>query len=260
MVGRETLRVVGKVLYRISGSGKTESMEVRMAESSGNRIFRHHSSRKNSKKGFTLVELIVVLVILAILAAILVPTLLGFIDKAKEKKDINSAKACFDAAQACLIEAYGKKEPVEGNRNVIGLEASKVTEYGDVNAVNSKMAKQIKELTGENPYIFIAATGNCNNATVSEHDRYTVYYACYVRERDSAPYYYYNGEWSKANPTNINVVVKDTKAKSNTLVNGNKKLPIQYYILCNKDNLSYSGLGDNTFWGYLRNVLDKKYN
>ena len=40
------------------------------------------------KKGFTLVELIVVLVILAILAAILIPALLGYIDRAREKKDI----------------------------------------------------------------------------------------------------------------------------------------------------------------------------
>lgn len=38
------------------------------------------------KKGFTLVELIVVLVILAILAALLIPALTGYIDKAKEKQ------------------------------------------------------------------------------------------------------------------------------------------------------------------------------
>ena len=37
------------------------------------------------KKGFTLVELIVVLVILAILAALLIPALTGYIDKAKKK-------------------------------------------------------------------------------------------------------------------------------------------------------------------------------
>ena len=36
------------------------------------------------KKGFTLVELIVVLVILAILAALLVPALTGYIDKARK--------------------------------------------------------------------------------------------------------------------------------------------------------------------------------
>ena len=36
------------------------------------------------KKGFTLVELIVVLVILAILAALLIPALTGYIDKANK--------------------------------------------------------------------------------------------------------------------------------------------------------------------------------
>lgn len=38
------------------------------------------------KKGFTLVELIVVLVILAILAALLIPTLTGYIDKANKER------------------------------------------------------------------------------------------------------------------------------------------------------------------------------
>ena len=37
-----------------------------------------------NKKGFTLVEVVVVLVILAILAAILIPTLTGYVDKASE--------------------------------------------------------------------------------------------------------------------------------------------------------------------------------
>ena len=47
---------------------------------------------KNKKKGFTLVELIVVLAILAILAAMLVPALTGYIDKANEKKAVAAAR------------------------------------------------------------------------------------------------------------------------------------------------------------------------
>ena len=41
-----------------------------------------------NKKGFTLVEIIVVLVILAILAAIAVPSVLGYVEEAKKENVI----------------------------------------------------------------------------------------------------------------------------------------------------------------------------
>ena len=59
------------------------------------------------KKGFTLVELIVVLVILAILAALLVPALTGYIDKAREQSLISEGSMVLTAAQATVSEAYG---------------------------------------------------------------------------------------------------------------------------------------------------------
>ena len=58
------------------------------------------------EEGFTLVELIVVLVILALLAAILVPTLLGYIDKARDEKNYQTAQTVRVACQSYEDDYY----------------------------------------------------------------------------------------------------------------------------------------------------------
>ena len=60
------------------------------------------------KKGFTLVELIVVLVILAILAALLIPALTGYIDRAKRKSIVAETRQAVMAAQTISDEDYAK--------------------------------------------------------------------------------------------------------------------------------------------------------
>ena len=60
----------------------------------------------NRKKGFTMVELIVVLVILAILAAVAIPMMLGFTDDAKEKQYIAEAQEALAASQSMLSDVY----------------------------------------------------------------------------------------------------------------------------------------------------------
>ena len=65
-----------------------------------------YMERNNRKRGFTLVELIVVLVILAVLAALLVPSLTGYIDKAKKQAVITEARDVWTASQAALSECY----------------------------------------------------------------------------------------------------------------------------------------------------------
>lgn len=60
------------------------------------------------KKGFTLVELIVVLVILAILAALLIPALTGYISKANKQKVEAECRMAVMAIQTQATEIYAK--------------------------------------------------------------------------------------------------------------------------------------------------------
>ncbi len=72
------------------------------------KILSMFKKMKKANGGFTLVELVVILVILAILAAMLVPTLTGYIDKAREKVVIAEARSVYIALQSEIGEAYAK--------------------------------------------------------------------------------------------------------------------------------------------------------
>ncbi|WP_343246436.1 prepilin-type N-terminal cleavage/methylation domain-containing protein [Diplocloster hominis] len=65
-----------------------------------------------NRKGFTLTEMIVVLVIIVILIALLVPTLIGYIDKAKYKSVMAEGKMVLTATQTIVSEDYGEGNPV----------------------------------------------------------------------------------------------------------------------------------------------------
>jgi len=59
--------------------------------------------RKNKKKGFTMIELIVVITILAILIAVVTPAVLGVIDSANRVADSADAQAIMMAAGVAAL-------------------------------------------------------------------------------------------------------------------------------------------------------------
>ena len=145
---------------------------------------------KRSKKGFTSVELIVVLVILAVLAAMLVPALVGYIDRAKKEKEYQAASTVYAGVQALLTEAYGKSTAVTTNITTSAVE--KLTGI-KVNAIkfnvkdNSDSAEAVDKYTvediaiqfkdGENWYTYTrndASWGYTETSTISGTFHYSI--------------------------------------------------------------------------------------
>jgi len=76
----------------------------------------------NNKKGFTLVEIIVVLVILAILAAVAIPSMVSFVNDARGKAYVAEARVGLAAAQAVVTElvASGSATSINATGGITG--------------------------------------------------------------------------------------------------------------------------------------------
>ncbi|MBR1675045.1 MAG: prepilin-type N-terminal cleavage/methylation domain-containing protein [Eubacterium sp.] len=235
---------------------------------------RRKNETKNKKnKGFTLVELIVVLIILAILAAILVPALLGYIDRAREKKELLRAKNFMTMVQAELSELYAVRgdslTPGTAAANTIfgenDVKAGKdgrcmYSNNGNVNATDTPWTRRVlRQLDLKNndlvdqkndPYCVIIGVGSNVNADTgaSKHDKFTVYFMFYMEKSDSTPLWYFNGKWSTTKPTN-----NEINSNTNVIGVGDKKdMKLQYYVLCNKTG-KYPA-GDNGFMNWYKGL------
>ena len=98
-----------------------------------------------NKKGFTLVELIVVLVILAILAALLIPALTGYIDKANKEKVTAECRMVVMAAQTEASEEYGKLDSTvaEAQKAQKIADAMKVADIKKLSETNGSFAIKV---------------------------------------------------------------------------------------------------------------------
>ena len=222
-------------------------------------------------KGFTLVELIVVLVILAILAAVLVPTLTGYIEQARSKKDLRNAKALMEATQAAFVELYAINPDIQPGEQIVPNDKSVFTDgsnkgnpnpMGDQDLSGTVFADEILKLVDfpkdkngnyTRPYIFMVAAGsNAAGTRMTQYDKFTLYYAMYMETKDSKPWYYYNGEWTTVNPTNKQMLFD--KNDLNRVKDGPLKgKQLQYYVIVNQPGWSTMS---GTFWTNIKKLSD----
>jgi len=72
-----------------------------------------------NKKGFTLMEVIVVLIIIAVLAAALIPSFIGFINQSRAATDISAARVGMTAAQIELTHIVGSGRTLTGDSQIL---------------------------------------------------------------------------------------------------------------------------------------------
>lgn len=132
-----------------------------------------------NKKGFTLVEIIVVLVILAILASIALPYTLGYIDETKKAKDTLMAGNVLKAAQVMTTKYYElgdyyKERAYESVSNVVKAPSRNDDDSRRINEVYNKVVAGNEDLT---PFkaIFVAEKGKVQIIRYKNLDKGIVY-------------------------------------------------------------------------------------
>jgi prepilin-type N-terminal cleavage/methylation domain-containing protein len=131
--------------------------------------------RFNGRKGFTLIELIIVVIIVGVLAAIALPQYSGFVERARTTEAVNAIGAIKTAEATVLLEGgnfLGAATTADVNTNLgIALDASKWT-YVIANAVPTatfQVTASRVGLTSNNTIIFTWTNSTQTGAWSGNH-------------------------------------------------------------------------------------------
>ena len=140
---------------------------------------------KENKKGFTLIEMIVVIAIIGILAAILVPSMSGYLSTARDSKKEANARTIYTAAQAAVTSLETSTPVVNGTytKNSSGATHTPTEGVTQNNTLAGTFFSKIKSLIGESNY------DNFNQITVTVEDGAVTSVSVIEQEGDQAVTY-----------------------------------------------------------------------
>lgn len=197
-------------------------------------MVRITKNRSDRRRGFTLVEMIIILVILSVLAAMIVPSLSGYVRTSKEQGEQAKALLAMDSMQVVMNNLRLKKLAALTPGSADWTSASS-------NDTNKALGDQVISSMGlsrdTEPYLLVIG---CGDSSVYEKDpakRYTVYFVAYAVSEDSDAWFYVSGgEWTHKNPletgTMTAAVTGDTISTNIAKVDG-ANVGIQLYVISN---------------------------
>lgn len=117
--------------------------------------------RKSNKKGFTLVELVVVIAIIGVLAAILIPTMMNYVKKSRMRTANSNAKLVFTTINNMASDILADGDVA---LSAIAHQPTAVSAMnGDSDPLNAAVWDALKD-NGENGAGFFACEYDPNNS------------------------------------------------------------------------------------------------
>lgn len=121
-----------------------------------------------NKKGFTLMEMLIVVAIIAVLVAIAIPTFTNQLEKAREATDAANLRAAYAECATNMVadtgSAAGFSKKVSGTQSVAGFDTlPDGTTIGGVDVASDAVLDTMKK--GVDVYVNYAANGTCTFTT-----------------------------------------------------------------------------------------------